>query len=152
MACSSLSEPPTPAFFAEPPRHFADVRALLAEADAEFAEGDPEAWMLRLSRGVRRGQAAVWVIYGGEKPAATASVLGRCSSCGVIAGVATRAGCRGRGMASYLTYLCAKELLDSGRTAWLVPSGEGAMRLYGRLGFRPAYVQYQCKIINEEPT
>ncbi len=152
MACSSLSGPPATEFCAEPPRRFEDVRALLAEADAEFAEGDPEAWILRVSRGVRRGQSTVWVIYDGERPVATASVLGRCGSCGVIAGVATRAEYRGRGMASCLAYLCAKELLDSGRTAWLVPSGEASARLYGALGFRPVYFQYHCKIINEEPT
>lgn len=152
MACSSLAAPPVSEFRAEPPRRFSDVWALLAEADGEFAKGDPETWMLRLSRGVRRGQTAVWMIYDGEKPAATASVLGRCGSCGVIAGVATRAEYRGRGMASLLTYLCAKELLDAGRTAWLVPSGGSAARLYEALGFRPVYFQYYCKITNEEPT
>lgn len=151
-ARSSLAAPPASEFHAEPPRRFSDVWALLAEADGEFSKGDPEAWMLRVSRGARGGQTTVWVIYDGEKPAATASILGRCGSCGVIAGVATREEYRGRGMASRLTYLCAKELIGSGRTAWLVPSGEPSARLYEALGFRRIYFQYYCKIRDEEPT
>ncbi len=152
MACSNLAEPPAPAFHAEPPRHFSDVWELLAGVDEGFAKGDKETWLLRTSRGVRRGQTSVWMIYDGELPAAAASIRGRCDTCGVIAGVATREEYRGRGMASYLTYLCTKELLDSGRTAWLVPSGESSARLYEALGFRRISSQYFCKLVNEEPT
>lgn len=151
MACSSLVAPLFLEFHAEPPRHFSDVWELLAGVDEGFARGGKETWLLRVSRGVRRGQTTVWVIYDGEKPAATASIRGRCGICGVIAGVATREEYRGRGMASYLTYLCAKELLDAGRTAWLVPSGGPSERLYEALGFRRVYFQYYCKIRDEEP-
>jgi len=150
MACSSLFVPPASAFHAEPPRHFSDVWELLAGVDEGFAKGDREAWLLRISRGARRGQTTVQIIYDGEMPAATASIRGRCAACGVITSVATREEYRGLGMASYLTYLCAKELLDSGRTAWLVPSGENSARLYEALGFRRIYSQYSCKINNEE--
>ncbi len=152
MACSSFIEPPASSFQAEPPRHFSDVWELLAKVDEGFAKGDPESWILRVSRGVRRGQTTVLVFYDGETPAATASIRGRCGTCGVITSVATQKAYRRRGMASYLTYLCAKELLDSGRTAWLVPSGKKSARLYESLGFRFIYSQYYCKIINEEPT
>jgi predicted N-acetyltransferase YhbS len=152
MACSSLIAPPAAEFRAEPPRHFSDVWELLAGVDEGFAKGDRETRLLRTSRGARRGQTTVQMIYDGELPAAAASIRGRCKTCGVIAGVATREEYRRRGMASYLTYLCTKELLDSGRTAWLVPSGEPSARLYEALGFRRVSSQYFCKLVNEEPT
>lgn len=152
MACSSLIAPSAPAFHAEPPRHFSDVWALLAGVDEGFAKGDRETWLLRTSRGARRGLTTVQMIYDGDTSVAAASIRGRCNTCGVIAGVATREEYRGRGMATYLTYLCTKELLDSGRTAWLVPSGETSARLYEALGFRRVSSQYFCKLVNEEPT
>jgi len=111
------------------------VFELLESAGCAAQNAQSELWMLKMRRGIAKGQVTVLSIESGGKAVSTAAVRGRTKSAGAVASVATLPAFRGRGFASALTFWCSKLLFNEHREPWLVAADEKAQRLYERLGF-----------------
>ncbi|MEU2184767.1 GNAT family N-acetyltransferase, partial [Streptomyces thermolilacinus] len=139
-APDTFTPPPGPAPRAETPATDAEytaVDAALSEAfDGVFPPSAEGAARLRR---VQEGGGAVRFVRaedGGCAGAATCSAPAEGTA--EAAGVGTRPGYRGRGIAGTVTAAVTGALFAQGaRTVWLEYSGEGSRRVYERVGFRP---------------
>jgi len=115
---------------------FAAVDAALAEAFGGEFEASPEG-AARLRRTQESGGAVRFVPAPGGGCAGAASCSAPAAGTGEVAGVGTRPAFRGQGVAAAVTGEVAAAMFAQGAgSVWLESSGEGARRVYERLGFR----------------
>jgi ribosomal protein S18 acetylase RimI-like enzyme len=116
---------------------FTELDTALCEAfDGQFAPSPEGA--ARLRRSQERGGAVRLV----RAPDGTCAGGGSCSAPAVgtseLAGVGTRPGHRGRGVAAAVVASLTGAMFDAGvGSVWLEYSGDGSRRVYERLGYRP---------------
>lgn len=116
----------------------------------EDEKPDRDMWMLKITRGIARGQSTVLTVEQDGKALSGACIRGRCKAGGAIVSVITDEACRNRGFASLLTARCAEILKSEGLCTWLCPCDERAERLYSRLGFRRCGSLYTININKKE--
>lgn len=122
--------------------NFDDAYSVTEKALGSEAGCGSEFWMLRMVRGVLKGQTTLYTLYDNKKAVSAACIRGRTKNAGAITSVVTVPEHRCRGFASYLTSLCSKTLLDEHRTPWLVPADEKVRKMYEKLGFSAAKNYY----------
>lgn len=133
--------PPEPPPGPEPDRMPPDrlVYDILSAADKAFAKDAPWLpWLSDLTRRRNRGLARFWMLDG----AAAAGVVAESLGLSLIAGVATVPDRRGRGFASRLTALLARDAYSRGFTPAAVAENAALIPFYERLGFRVAGRQW----------
>ncbi len=141
LAARHVERPAATGFSLGPAHQLEDCWSLLAAESERFAASDKDSWLIRVSRGVRRRQSTVLMVYDGEKPVATAMISGRTESAGLIDSVVTSPAYRGLGYASALVGELVSTLEHEERAACIVPANEHAAELYNRLGFSHDYTQ-----------
>ncbi|WP_432922798.1 GNAT family N-acetyltransferase [Microbispora sp. CA-135349] len=116
---------------------YAAIDAALSEAfGGEFA-ASPEG-AARLRRTQEGGGAVRFVRAPGGGCAGAAMCSAPAVGTSELAGVGTRPGLRGRGIAAAVTATLAETMFTGGaRSVWLEYGGEGSRRVYERVGFRP---------------
>lgn len=132
-----------------------DTKGFYSLVCSQFAEDekpDRDMWMLKITRGISRGQSTVLTIEQDGKAVSCACIRGRCKAGGSVVSVITDENFRGRGFASLLTAKCAEILKSEGLCTWLCPCDKRAERLYSRLGFRPCGSLYTININKKENT
>jgi len=135
LKCSHAAEAPVCGLPVSPPRRLEDCWGLLAAESEEFASSDKETWLLCVSRGIRRRQTTVLMVYDGDIPVSTASIRGRTENGGIIESVVTRPDHRGLGFASAIVAMLTDTLEAEERAAYIVSADDPSERLYEKLGF-----------------
>ena len=138
MRCSKPAEAEKPGFEIKVNENLDGVFELLWNALEEGRAPSRELWMLKVRRGIAKGQTTVLTAEVDGKTVSTATIRGRTANAGAISSVATLPEYRRRGFASALTSACSKMLFDEHRESWLVPADENVRKLYEHLGFAPA--------------
>ena len=152
MRCSKLAETEEPGFEIKVNENLDGAFELLWNAGEEDEAPSRELWMLKIKRGIAKGQITVLTVEVDGKAVSTATIRGRTKSAGAISSVATLQEYRRRGYASALTAACSKILFDEHRESRLVPANEKVQKLYERLGFAQTGKCYILHLDEKEET
>ncbi|GGL91343.1 hypothetical protein GCM10010129_38850 [Streptomyces fumigatiscleroticus] len=116
---------------------YASIDAALAEAFGGDFTPSPEG-AARLRRTQENGGAVRFVRAPDGGCAGAASCSAPAVGTSELAGVGTRPGFRGRGIAASVTAALTDTMFGAGaRTVWLEYSNDGSRRVYERVGYRP---------------
>lgn len=107
-------------------------------------------WMLKMLRGIARGQVTVLSAEKDGAAVSSATIRGRISGFGAISSVGTLPKFREHGLGSAVVNAAANRIAAEGRTALLVPANETAFKLYSRLGFVPGGKIYTLHLCEKE--
>lgn len=102
-----------------------------------YIEGEMRARRVEEKRAeIERGSEVCFGVFSGAQLVSTAAVAACCSAGGMVVGVATRKGWRGRGLASAVVSAVCRERISSGcRTLAIFYDNPEAAKIYEKIGF-----------------
>ncbi|MEH0825889.1 MULTISPECIES: GNAT family N-acetyltransferase [unclassified Micromonospora] len=137
----TLASPPVPEHLSLCVPETDSQRAALISTQNEAFGGDPVAAaadVVRLRRQQDTGGVVVMAVTEDGGCAGGGGAAAPFGAVSEVAGIAVRAPCRRRGLASAITADVTRRLFEAGaEVAWLEAGGEDSWRVYERVGYRP---------------
>ncbi len=115
-----------------------EVYKLICDSFEGFEENNlyPN-WLYDTHRRVLSGNAAIYLLCKDGFPVATAGYYFSSPKYATISSVATDEKHRGRGYGRILVEYISKELINKGKTPYIIAASDGLMDYYGKMGFVP---------------